>query len=86
MFETILVVFAVHCNFRMKIGFYSNIVKKIHLFSTLHLGSFLTVIFKLTPNTGTFNSENIQIGVTIGEKRILKSTIFLVLIIGITEC
>lgn len=31
MFGTILVVFMVHCNFRMKIGFYSNIVKKYSL-------------------------------------------------------
>lgn len=62
MFETILVVFAVHCNFSLL-----EYSKKIHLFSTLQLGSFLTVIFKLTPNTGTFNSENIQIGVLKGD-------------------
>lgn len=62
MFKTILVVFAVHCNLSLL-----EYIKKIHLFSTLHLGSFLTVIFKLTPNTGTFNSENIQIGVLKGD-------------------
>lgn len=57
MFGTILVVFTVHCNFRMKIGFYSNIVKKYSLVLNTAFKVFLTVIFKLSRYMGLFKSR-----------------------------
>lgn len=54
MFGIIFVVFMVYCNFRMKIGFYFNIVKKYLFVFNIVFKVFLIVIFKLSCYMGFF--------------------------------